>query len=77
MECAICLRDYIEPAPVCNGNRSNKTRVLKCTHKFHVSCINTWFNETNTCPICRDPNPDENIITFYKLSEVLLIYLSI
>lgn len=26
---------------------------LKCTHKFHQSCVTSWLNQTNTCPVCR------------------------
>ena len=25
----------------------------RCTHYFHVHCIETWLNNKNTCPICR------------------------
>ncbi|VDM57136.1 unnamed protein product [Angiostrongylus costaricensis] len=26
---------------------------LSCSHIFCVSCIDTWFESENTCPICR------------------------
>lgn len=28
-------------------------RELKCTHKFHINCIDEWFISKNKCPECR------------------------
>jgi Zn finger protein HypA/HybF involved in hydrogenase expression len=33
-------------------------RVLKCTHCFHVKCIDTWFIENNKCPTCKSDLTD-------------------
>ena len=40
--CAICL-DRISSGQV-------KT---KCKHKFHKSCIKSWFDINSNCPLCR------------------------
>ena len=42
IDCSICLDDK-ETQPI----------KLKCDHKFHLSCIQTWFNNNNECPLCR------------------------
>ena len=40
-ECAICLSDDL----------ALEWRLLPCNHAFH--CIERWFIEHNTCPVCR------------------------
>ena len=42
--CSICISDFEI------GDRITR---LKCMHIYHNSCINGWFKEENTCPICR------------------------
>ena len=40
-KCTICLEDC-------------KTAVkMKCGHIFHEHCIDTWLEESTTCPLCR------------------------
>ncbi|KAF8025441.1 hypothetical protein BT93_F2314 [Corymbia citriodora subsp. variegata] len=47
LACAICLMDF---------SPGEKTRVLpKCTHRFHVGCIDKWLLSQSTCPTCRQP----------------------
>ncbi|KAL2500308.1 RING-H2 finger protein ATL72 [Forsythia ovata] len=44
-ECSICLGEFVE---------GEKIRVLpKCSHGFHVSCIDTWLVSHPSCPNCR------------------------
>ncbi|ONK57539.1 uncharacterized protein A4U43_C09F1530 [Asparagus officinalis] len=44
-ECAICLSDLV------TGER---IRVLpKCSHAFHVKCIDRWLMTRPSCPTCR------------------------
>lgn len=44
-ECAICLGEYEDHEWV-------KT-MPNCFHVFHVSCIDTWFKTSSSCPVCR------------------------
>uniref|UniRef100_A0A1J3DVZ3 RING-type E3 ubiquitin transferase n=1 Tax=Noccaea caerulescens TaxID=107243 RepID=A0A1J3DVZ3_NOCCA len=46
LECAICLSELV---------KGDKSRLLpKCSHSFHVECIDMWFQSHSTCPICRN-----------------------
>jgi len=42
--CSICLSDY---------EVGNEIKILPCLHKFHGDCIDHWFVEHNTCPVCK------------------------
>ncbi|KAL7585648.1 RING-H2 finger protein ATL1 [Lactuca sativa] len=44
-ECSICLGEYEDDEWV-------KT-IPNCSHVFHVSCIDTWFQTHSNCPLCR------------------------
>uniref|UniRef100_A0A1D1YIU7 RING-type E3 ubiquitin transferase n=1 Tax=Anthurium amnicola TaxID=1678845 RepID=A0A1D1YIU7_9ARAE len=44
-DCAICL---------CEFDPDDKLRLLpRCSHAFHLHCIDTWLLSHSTCPICR------------------------
>jgi hypothetical protein len=43
-ECAICL----DPMP-----KRSETASPGCQHDFHPSCLNKWFENNETCPVCR------------------------
>ncbi|KAL5223227.1 hypothetical protein ABZP36_027940 [Zizania latifolia] len=44
-ECAICLAEFAE---------GERVRVLqRCSHGFHVRCIDRWLAAKQTCPTCR------------------------
>ncbi|KAL6555401.1 hypothetical protein OROGR_006659 [Orobanche gracilis] len=44
-ECIICLSDF---------DIGEKIRVLdKCSHGFHLQCIQRWLASRSTCPTCR------------------------
>ncbi|XP_012091144.1 RING-H2 finger protein ATL74 [Jatropha curcas] len=44
-DCAICLGEFMD---------GEKIRVLpKCSHGFHVRCIDTWLVSHSSCPTCR------------------------
>ncbi|KAK4478399.1 hypothetical protein RD792_013868 [Penstemon davidsonii] len=44
-ECPICLGEFVD---------GERVRVLpKCSHGFHVGCIDTWLRSHASCPNCR------------------------
>ncbi|XP_052202534.1 RING-H2 finger protein ATL54-like [Diospyros lotus] len=44
-DCAVCLSEFQE---------GETLRLLpKCSHAFHIPCIDTWLRSHTTCPICR------------------------
>nr|XP_043629012.1 RING-H2 finger protein ATL13-like [Erigeron canadensis] len=44
-DCAVCL---------CEFECEDKLRLLpKCSHAFHMDCIDTWLLSHSTCPLCR------------------------
>ncbi|CAM0942918.1 unnamed protein product [Alopecurus aequalis] len=44
-DCAVCL---------CEFDGDDRLRLLpKCSHSFHVECIDTWLLSHSTCPLCR------------------------
>ncbi|OWM87737.1 RING-H2 finger protein ATL54-like [Punica granatum] len=46
-ECSVCLTEFEEDETL---------RLLpKCSHAFHVSCIDTWLRSHTNCPNCRAP----------------------
>ena len=42
-ECSICLENI----------EVKDLTILKCNHKFHTDCINTWIKKSPICPYCR------------------------
>ncbi|KAG9133027.1 hypothetical protein Leryth_015396 [Lithospermum erythrorhizon] len=45
-DCAVCL---------CEFEGEDELRLLpKCSHAFHMECIDTWLLSHSTCPLCRD-----------------------
>ncbi|KAJ0265968.1 E3 ubiquitin-protein ligase RING1 [Hirschfeldia incana] len=46
-DCSVCLSEFEEDEAV---------RLLpKCSHAFHVSCIDMWLLSHKNCPLCRAP----------------------
>lgn len=43
-QCQICFSDY---------KKGEELRMLPCLHDYHLQCIDRWFKESSTCPICR------------------------
>lgn len=66
-DCAVCLAEL---------EHGDKARALpRCGHRFHVECIDAWFRENGTCPLCRagvvlapppedEPQPEVRIDVF-------------
>ncbi|XP_043710168.1 RING-H2 finger protein ATL52-like [Telopea speciosissima] len=46
-ECSVCLGEFQEDETL---------RLLpKCSHAFHLPCIDTWLRSHTNCPLCRAP----------------------
>ncbi|CAI9780905.1 unnamed protein product [Fraxinus pennsylvanica] len=46
-DCSVCLSGFQE---------NESLRLLpKCSHAFHVPCIDTWLRSNKHCPLCRAP----------------------
>ncbi|XVE49510.1 hypothetical protein DITRI_Ditri01bG0088200 [Diplodiscus trichospermus] len=46
-ECSVCLTEFEEDETL---------RLLpKCSHAFHIPCIDTWLRSHTNCPMCRAP----------------------
>lgn len=44
-ECSVCLSEFQE---------DESLRLLpKCSHAFHIPCIDTWLRSHTNCPLCR------------------------
>ncbi|XP_022738172.1 E3 ubiquitin-protein ligase Os04g0590900-like [Durio zibethinus] len=44
-DCSVCLSEFQE---------DDSLRLLpKCSHAFHVHCIDTWLRSHSNCPLCR------------------------
>ncbi|XP_004507794.1 RING-H2 finger protein ATL13 [Cicer arietinum] len=65
-DCAVCL---------CEFELEDKLRLLpKCSHAFHMECIDTWLLSHSTCPLCRanllhDFSPNNNCSSIVLLLE--------
>lgn len=51
-ECPICIEEF--------QLGETATRLPKCSHIFHDTCIKAWFLKHNTCPVCRDEIETDN-----------------
>jgi len=48
INCAICQeRNYAD------SNNSHQWRRLHCNHQFHRECVDSWFERSIHCPVCR------------------------
>ncbi|KAI1379402.1 hypothetical protein F4677DRAFT_330446 [Hypoxylon crocopeplum] len=55
--CVICYNDYGAETP--EGISEIPLRLPKCKHVFGDHCIKKWFEESDSCPYCRDKVPSE------------------
>lgn len=52
-DCSVCLTEFEE---------DDDLRLLpKCSHAFHLPCIDTWLSSHKTCPLCRAPVMTPNL----------------
>lgn len=51
--CSVCLTEFED---------GDDLRLLpKCSHAFHVPCIDTWLRSHKNCPLCRAPIVNESL----------------
>ncbi|KAJ4957721.1 hypothetical protein NE237_024832 [Protea cynaroides] len=60
LECAVCLAEFED---------NDELRLLTvCNHVFHPECIDLWFGNHTTCPLCRrsllppEKSPENNVV---------------
>jgi hypothetical protein len=53
----ICYNDFGTVNP--EGIIESPLRLPKCKHIFGNVCIKKWFEDSDTCPYCRDKLPSE------------------
>lgn len=56
----ICYNDFGVENP--EGINEAPLRLPGCKHIFGDHCIKKWFEESDSCPYCRDKVPSEPII---------------
>jgi hypothetical protein len=63
-ECFICFEKIIscEESTIQLKNQPIFYKICKCDAWVHISCLHTWYNITEKCPICRT----EITHNFYK-----------
>ena len=57
-----CTNHYKYPdvCSICYEEITHRTSdLLECNHLFHKECIDKWFENNYTCPICRYEVEDE------------------
>lgn len=59
--CVICYNEFGVETP--EGVKEAPLRLPKCKHVFGDHCIKKWFEESDSCPYCRDKMPSEPRIT--------------
>ncbi|KAI5666095.1 hypothetical protein M9H77_15948 [Catharanthus roseus] len=66
-DCAVCLGEFEDGEWV--------KHLPNCSHIFHVSCIDTWFQIHSSCPLCRsfvcNLTTDQHSLSMYVLLETL------
>ncbi|KAH8157786.1 hypothetical protein CIB48_g10462 [Xylaria polymorpha] len=55
--CVICYNEFGVANP--EGINEAPLRLPKCKHVFGDHCIKKWFQESDSCPYCRDKVPSE------------------
>ena len=70
--CFICLQTNKNKIKPISLQQCKKT--CACDGQVHAECINTWFNHTPICPICRKTIVANNIILGEQAKHDFIIY---
>tara|TARA_B100001540_G_scaffold303237_1_gene311623 strand:+ start:154 stop:531 length:378 start_codon:yes stop_codon:yes gene_type:complete len=59
-ECLICFETYdVETAWKCN----------QCNNTCHQYCIEKWYKINKTCPFCREPIPNDQLVYIIEVND--------
>ncbi|EFO18865.2 ring finger-H2 protein [Loa loa] len=56
--CTVCLNDF---------EMDEEVRALRCSHVFHIVCIDRWLVYNKKCPVCRLDVDKTNIVSVVSL----------
>ena len=62
-ECSICLEGF-----QADGEQRSKRKVVRfqqCGHFFHGECIDRWFTENTSCPMCR-----RDVLDIFRFDDI-------
>lgn len=45
---------------ICWETDAQVQRTLPCGHAFHTTCLAQWLQRRPTCPLCREPVPEQD-----------------
>jgi hypothetical protein len=51
--------DEDEDCIICFQKLKVNVEILKCNHKFHINCVNSWKHIHRHCPTCRRVLPKQ------------------
>ncbi|CAG9326963.1 unnamed protein product [Blepharisma stoltei] len=63
--CSICMNDI---------TKGQIITVLKCPHKFHSECVDTWLETKPSCPVCKKIVSVNNLTEYnYNSQEFFIV----
>jgi hypothetical protein len=65
----ICYNEFGVENP--DGVTEDAIRLPKCKHVFGDKCIKKWFEDSDSCPYCRDKLPSEVVVRKTSALETL------
>lgn len=63
--CVICLSKFILNEEIFKTN---------CSHMFHTRCLELWFKENNSCPLCKKKIGKEEFIFPDNRNYIIMNY---
>ena len=72
IHCAICSDAPKEnECDTAFGREIQTTITLQCSHSYHKECIQGWFNQKPTCPLCRRDISEVDIMSKKERNHLL------